>query len=517
MATEKFAEVQAAYDILSDPQERAWYDSHRDAILNGDDGYDDDAASTAFHNVRLTSTAEILNLMRRFNSTVPFNDEPTGFFGILRETFEHLAMEEQAAADFDGIGCPDYPTFGSSEDDYESTVKPFYGIWTGFSTKKTFSWKDKYRLSDAPDRRVRRLMEKENKKLRDDALREFNDAVRFLVKFVRKRDPRYLPNTQTDAERQKSMREAAAAQAARSRVANQEKVSSFQLPDWAHSRDDEGDAGIEEGHFSGSDEESEVEVLECVVCNKTFKSDKQLEAHEKSKKHIKAVRQLRHEMRKEGAELDLERDPGMKGKSAAHEPNESIEGDSAILSPASDTEHVDPHDSKLESSVKHFDVSSRQDSDHGMMSNSSHASDDEYAPRGVVLDRILGDQENGLQSDKSKAEEGTELSDVLEQTSLDDALPGRKMGKAKAKRAKKAAAASTSETNDMVRPRLGSTIQLFPASVHTDNVVKNKCSVCSEIFSSRTKLFQHIREEEHAAAVPKTSSNAKSGRGKQRR
>ena len=35
MATEKFKEIQNAYAVLSDPQERAWYDQHREAILQG--------------------------------------------------------------------------------------------------------------------------------------------------------------------------------------------------------------------------------------------------------------------------------------------------------------------------------------------------------------------------------------------------------------------------------------------------------------------------------------------------
>ena len=35
-ATKVFAEVQAAYEVLSDPQERAWYDSHESSILRGD-------------------------------------------------------------------------------------------------------------------------------------------------------------------------------------------------------------------------------------------------------------------------------------------------------------------------------------------------------------------------------------------------------------------------------------------------------------------------------------------------
>ena len=34
-ATAEFRVVQQAYDVLSDPQERAWYDKHREAILMG--------------------------------------------------------------------------------------------------------------------------------------------------------------------------------------------------------------------------------------------------------------------------------------------------------------------------------------------------------------------------------------------------------------------------------------------------------------------------------------------------
>ena len=37
-AAEKFIQIQAAYEVLSDEQERAWYDSHREQILRGHDG-----------------------------------------------------------------------------------------------------------------------------------------------------------------------------------------------------------------------------------------------------------------------------------------------------------------------------------------------------------------------------------------------------------------------------------------------------------------------------------------------
>jgi DnaJ homolog subfamily A member 5 len=34
-AKAKFQVIQQAFEVLSDPQERAWYDEHREAILKG--------------------------------------------------------------------------------------------------------------------------------------------------------------------------------------------------------------------------------------------------------------------------------------------------------------------------------------------------------------------------------------------------------------------------------------------------------------------------------------------------
>lgn len=294
--------MQTAYDVLSDPQERAWYDSHRDAILQNREVDDLNQDPSYFRNVRVTSAEDISSLVGRFNATVPFTDEPTGFFGSLREMFDQLAAEETALGDHGDRDPVSYPAFGASTSDYDAVVRPFYSGWAGFSTRKTFSWKDKYRLPDAPDRRVRRLMEKENRKCRDDAIREFNDAVRFLVGFSRKRDPRYLPNTQTDSDRQKALRSTVAAQAARSRAANQEKHLDSIVADWVEAgRDDEPVDGTSE-----SEEETHMEEIECVVCKKVFKSENQYQAHERSKKHIKAVEKLRREMRRENKDLDLE-------------------------------------------------------------------------------------------------------------------------------------------------------------------------------------------------------------------
>lgn len=296
-ATRLFAEVQSAYDVLSDPQERAWYDSHQSAILRNESK---PSHAQFAHNVRVTTAEDIMNLFINFKSPLDFSDSATGFFGRLRSTFDMLAREEALACEWEGSDPVSYPSFGHASDDHEQVVRPFYNVWTNFATCKSFSWKDIYRPSDAPDRRVRRLMEKENRRLREGGIHDLNDAVRSLVAFARKRDPRYQFNTRSEAERQRVSREAALAQAARSRAANLARAAAFQqIPNWSKSTE------LSEPNITDEEQEIVDDEVECVVCKKIFKSENQYKAHEKSKKHIKAVQHVRREMQMEDRALNL--------------------------------------------------------------------------------------------------------------------------------------------------------------------------------------------------------------------
>jgi DnaJ family protein A protein 5 len=437
-ATKRFAELQTAYEILSDPQERAWYDSHRDAILNGEDDLAG-AAPAEQSGSGHTSANAIFALMSRFNSSVPMDDSSRGFFGILNEFFDQLAAEETAACQWAGIAPTDYPPFGRAQDDYNTVAKRFYNVWSAFSTKKTFSWRDKYRLQDAPDRRVRRLMEKENKKFRDEGIREFNDAVLSLVAFVKKRDPRYVPNTQSEAERQQVLRNSAAAQAARSRAAYQEKLAEYVVPDWAQSRADDD----LNGEFSMSEEEEEVEQIECVVCNKTFKSEKQFEAHEKSKKHIKAVQQLQRQMRKENAKLDLdESDTQLSPSPTGHNRVDEEEGEEQEAGTPEGADMAS-HPDKVGEAKEDAQIPTRGEAADQGTPFQSDTEDDEYAPRSAVEDRILNGAPKGRRTaaDSVDTPEATDsVAASLDDLSLDGGkAQGKKIGKAKLKREKKAA------------------------------------------------------------------------------
>ncbi|KAK3698041.1 hypothetical protein LTR37_017157 [Vermiconidia calcicola] len=490
-ATKTFAEVQAAYEVLSDPQERAWYDSHESAILRGDDGAGQDEMPT-YQNIRVTTADDLARLVRKFNTNVDFSDSPSGFFGFIRETFEQLAKEEEIAANYEDVDIPDYPTFGHKDDAYDDVVKRFYAVWSSFATVKSFAWKDKYKMSEAPDRWYRRRMEQENKAFRKEGIKEFNDAVRSLVAFVRKRDPRYVPSTQSEADRQKVLRDAAAAQAARARAANQEKLNQA-VPEWTKVPEPEESEESEE-------EEVEQEVLECVACNKVFKSEKQWEAHEKSKKHQKAVYALQKKMRKENAHLDMNDSQVSSGVATPDvEDEEEQEVLDDVAAEVEDTEartngHVngrtDQNDSDPEARADAEDEQTPADQASKTQPDEAPDSEDsDYASPETIQARL---QSTTLDTPPTTVSEDGDDQNKDEEASEQSSQP--KMGKAAQKRAKRAAAAASTEQQ---------------TGTHT-------CASCNAAFPSKTRLFQHIKDHGHAApkTFPSNATKGKKAKGK---
>lgn len=463
--TKLFAEIQSAWEVLSDPQERTWYDSHRNTILRGE--------SEAFgvhydHSVRITTSDDLMRLFTKFTGWVDFSDSSHGFFSILRNCFDTIAREEIMASEWEGLECIEYPSFGHSNDNYDDVVRTFYAVWNGFATTKTFSWMDVYKIADAPDRRVRRLMEKENRRLREEGIREFNDTVRQLVAFVRKRDPRYKPHAQTAAERQKIVRDAATAQAARSRAANQAKMAErVGTADWTKESDTVGEAIDED--FSETEADEPEEEFECVVCHKVFKSEKQFDAHEKSKKHIKAVQRLRKDMHSEAKALDLENGVNSAIMTPADEDREHVErtsregGEEALDVDTlgfgtQDNEEIAPqlcfNDEGNEAPTSNLPAYLES-------SSSECGTEDEYASREKVEERILGkgfwtrtaaDVNEHFPPPNELAHTHTSAEQHLG-GDCDTDHPPPQLGKAKKKRAKKAAqrAVATESADGQVR------------------------------------------------------------------
>lgn len=94
---------------------------------------------------------------------------------MYRDVFARLAEEDKPHYD-DNKADP--PEFGDANSDYDTVVGPFYAFWSAYCTPRSFVWVEKHDTREATDRYVRRLMEKENKKLRDKAKKERNEEIR---------------------------------------------------------------------------------------------------------------------------------------------------------------------------------------------------------------------------------------------------------------------------------------------------------------------------------------------------
>jgi len=248
-----------------------------------------------------------------------FNDNPQGFFSIFKTLFSTLEKEEE---DYKDINSDENlsnfhqikTSFGKQTDKYEevyeyegneTSLKIFYNKWLNFSTQKSFSWCDKYKPSDAPDRRIRRLIEKENKKLRDSEKKKYNDCIRSLAAAVKKQDPRVKAfiNEQKEKEKLKKLEEKDRRK--REKEERLKNMEEYQEQEWMKvSEDNEVMKMIND--IDDEDIYKENDEFYCIACNKQFRSEKQWENHQNSKKHLKAVRVLRKQLMEEMGEEYVE-------------------------------------------------------------------------------------------------------------------------------------------------------------------------------------------------------------------
>ncbi|KAK8958494.1 Chaperone protein dnaJ 15 [Platanthera guangdongensis] len=284
-ATAAFQELLHAYEVLSDPKERAWYDSHRSQILFSDPS-SASKSRTSFFGVDLFSF---------FSTSVysGYTDSRKGFFKVYGDVFAKIYAHELHFAEKLGFPSDDVapaPQIGNLDSPY-SQVTAFYSYWLGYSTVMDFTWVDEYDSFAGPNRKARRLMEEENKKARKKAKREHNDTVRGLAAFVKKRDKRVL-----DMQMKKKMEEEKRLADEKERKKEEErrrkeKAMMYQESEWVKN-DEENEMIWDEDEEDKRKKKGEVELY-CVACNKKFKSDKQWKNHEQSKKHGEKVAELR--------------------------------------------------------------------------------------------------------------------------------------------------------------------------------------------------------------------------------
>ncbi|KAJ7573863.1 DnaJ domain-containing protein [Mycena floridula] len=467
-ATQRFASLQQAYEVLSDEQERAWYDSHKASLAPEPDEetvYEDIRRGAAPSKARDRGLT-VNHISRFFNPSIwsGFDDGDNGFFTIYRNIFNRLAAEEK-------LITPDvhFPSFGSAawpwaaENKGDEQARAFYNIFTNFATSKDFAWKDQWNLAEAPDRRVRRLMEKDNRKARDDARREYNDTIRTLTKFIRKRDPRYKAHLARQAASVPGTGTSTPKKAPAVKTTDIYVEQDWQRLDTRDTHDDLDWAAAE-----GEDPEE----WECVACGKSFRSEAAWDSHERSKKHMKEVERLRREMLDEDEDLDLDN-----VEEEALQEEESPDDTEQLLDEPSRS--PSPRPSVVEPVAKEVATPPIAEQE-----------DDEVTPKSkgrkskpVAKDPLTKTEKlaRTLDLDHDDADPASDAG--LEQQPGEPEMTKRE--KRRIRQAKKADAEKlTSEF---------------------------RCNICSETFESKTKLFAHVNDKGHASA-PEGPSSAKPGK-----
>ncbi|KAH9464604.1 hypothetical protein Pst134EB_004128 [Puccinia striiformis f. sp. tritici] len=267
-------------------------------------------------------------LLKFFDATLwkgDFSDSQTSFFTIYRNLFHQLSTEEKIARkDTTMI----YPSFGSSGSSYDQDVdgtralKHFYSAWSNFATQKSFEWVEPHRTNQQVDRRIKRLIEKENQRERENARREYNETIRSLISFIKKRDPRFAASAASNPEKwraqeiqriKRELREVAEKRAKE----REDEARQFREQAWQRQKEQNNESSeeVEDDHLESTsvaeesvvEEEPEAAVNDwyCAACSKDFKSQGAWDNHERSKKHRQNAQRLRKQMLKEDAELSL--------------------------------------------------------------------------------------------------------------------------------------------------------------------------------------------------------------------
>ncbi|CAB9517388.1 protein DnaJ [Seminavis robusta] len=216
-AVEQFRLVQEAYECLSDPSERKWYDEHRDALLKG---WSPSGGDNGDHSEMLFDVIPFMHA----HCYTGYAEDDQSFYTIYGHVFASISKEEADAVESNTSNNNTHQLpheFGNSKTDL-SSVASFYQLWEGFVSQQTFAWADQYDVNEAENRRIRRAMEDENKKARKTARKARNDDILALVKFVKRRDPRMKQLKQQQEEKK-------ALQLAEKKLVDQQKKQDQQV------------------------------------------------------------------------------------------------------------------------------------------------------------------------------------------------------------------------------------------------------------------------------------------------
>ncbi|KAJ3697077.1 hypothetical protein LUZ61_000782 [Rhynchospora tenuis] len=520
-STALFQELQHAYEVLSDPKERAYYDSHRSQILFSD-----------LSSSKSNSSFFDLNLFGYFSTSAysGFTDTGRGFYKVYGDLFTKIYSQEVDFASRMGMGADSVdppPLMGNLDSPYPQ-VTAFFNYWLGFCTVLDFAWVDEYDSSFGPNRRSRRIMEEENKKLRKKARREYNDSVRGLAAFVKKRDKRVVDMMVKKKNEEERKKKEALEKKKEEERRKLEKAKAYEEPDW--SRIDENDEfdedlGFEDEEFGSGKKKKKGggEEFYCVACNKKFKSDKQWKNHEQSKKHREKVNELRSVMEVED-EILMEK---IGEEENEEEVNVGFDYEPAPEESGSERGNDETIDELCEDFEDNLDVPKEE------LEGESKEKDEEQESEESILQSMVSGQRGQKNTKKSVEKENSSINifNCLDGEESDEERSTRKgrknrKGKSEENRGRQDEENQDDANNDVASSSLSEEVQgddneMSEGKREKRNKGKkdkqkgksespsNYCETCGESFESRNKLFAHLSETGHAMLKQHARQKAK--------
>ena len=610
-ATEIFASIRAAYEVLSDPQERAWYDAHREQILTdtpiggADDEYNEYEVDSTVTGI---TTEELLMF---FNSSLytKIDNSPAGIYQIAGKIFAKLAKDEVLngrrmgldkfakyeddhfensvtssgylrSVDERGFDMKSekylLPTFGYSTTNYEY-LKNFYKKWAGFNTLKSFSWKDEFMYSRTYDRRTKREINKRNEKSRSQARNEYNKTVKRFVTFIKKLDKRMkigaklaqeVKKAASQKEKQDVVNADGSVRTAKGVVPEFEPQSwqSVDEPDWDkvqqnYERELNSDYKNGDDHdedfrdFKGKNaatttnetnpdmnDVEEIILYECFICDKTFKSEKQLENHSATKMHKKNVRKIQWEMKKESMALGLDDVSDFDDFDSAESEFEDELNEAGEVQETMGEVHENINMDELNDEIAELE---RQLAEHDLLDD---LSSDESEEIDIVIEEIVETkepvpEENTPESGETEIQEERESSSESED---DDNLRNEELGRLLASLGSKVSGSTLNSTNNSddedddwstnnkkkgkkakgknksksnMNNHSNSFLHLQSRGADNDNDISEStyCATCGATFDSRNKLFMHVKSSGHAAPPKEVHSKIKNKKKKNKK
>lgn len=455
---EIFQILQQAYEVLSDPHERAWYDRHRDQILHGSNSNYEDKS---------------LDVYQYFTTQCydGFEDSnPKNFYAVYAEVFSVISSEDieymDSSEDFETI-----PKFGNSKSDYLTVVEPFYAYFESYSTKKSYAWLFTHDINQIRDRKYLKIVEKENKKIQLKARKERNEEVRSLVLFVKKRDKRVQGYKKIVEEKLQQNRLKSQQNRLEQIKKRQEEIHAEKQKSKNHEHDSQLEE-LEKSYFNhyndsdqspeenGNDEEggidedmenlelAEDQDLYCIACDKFFSNPSSFKNHEESKKHKLNVSLIKQEMQEE--ESNFAPNISDSNENYQEPPKKSKKGKK---NKKKQTIQVEEHHSEPEEV-------------------------EESEPKDLLK---------------------------LDDSDKDDSWNDNK-GNKKSKTKKSKPKVATKKENNIEPPAPAEKSQESEPKSEID--VNHTCVTCKKAFNSKNKLMAHLKETKHSVFLDKLSAKA---------